>query len=741
MVSVATLDDEVFSFGFPQHNKMCETLLNSIPVCTKTNGDAVVHFKILVPSSAAGAIIGKGGETIASLQKETGARLKMSKANDFYPGTAERVCLITGSMESILHVLAFIQEKIREKPDPNARPAIDFDSKLMAERDKQVKVLVPNSTAGMVIGKAGNYIKQLKEESGAYVQISQKARDQTLAERCITVIGEWDSCRRACLLILHKVAEDPQSGSCLNVSYADISGPVANFNPTGSPFALAAVAAAAAAAANSSSSCLSTAAGGTAVATANSVGSVTAPGGSPVCGNSNGCSDYEGFMLNQSVFCGALQLELLPQPPPPSMLSGGVSGSPASSCHLSIHVLDHIHTTLRSNGYSEQASHEITSAVDTLAVYGFLGVSLPSQSPVLSQYHQHNHSPHHLNLPHHHQQQQQQHMESPALALSGSFPPSAHHQNHHHLQAEQMQQNGDSLLGISVPCAGDVLGSSSHYSPISANTETVLTGCPDNLSSPSAPSATNGATAITTSPRDSLLSAGVSPTAAPASSATGAGSGGEFNPFGSMISPNRHHQQSQQPSTGASTPPSSSHHSSSAASPSTSPSSPSSSVVAAAAAGVAELPVNNNSYGLGTGCVPVSVCADVCDIGEAAGSARVDGASVVADSSDDHIDGFVNIEMEVGEYIIGAILGPGGRNLVEIQHLSGAAIQISKKGTFRPGTRNRTVALSGSPQAVSTAQYLIEQKISEEGAKRARQSTLSATTPAPTTAPVFGGLH
>lgn len=38
-------------------------------------------------------------------------------------------------------------------------------------------------------------------------------------------------------MILSKIVEDPQSGTCLNVSYSDVSGPVANFNPTGSPFA------------------------------------------------------------------------------------------------------------------------------------------------------------------------------------------------------------------------------------------------------------------------------------------------------------------------------------------------------------------------------------------------------------------------------------------------------------------------------------------------------------------------
>ena len=53
----------------------------------------------------------------------------------------------------------------------------------------QVKVLVPNSTAGMVIGKAGVYIRQIKEDSGAYVQISQKSKDLNLPERCVTIAG------------------------------------------------------------------------------------------------------------------------------------------------------------------------------------------------------------------------------------------------------------------------------------------------------------------------------------------------------------------------------------------------------------------------------------------------------------------------------------------------------------------------------------------------------------------------
>lgn len=81
--------------------------------------------------------------------------------------------------------------------------------------------------------------------------------------------------------------------------------------------------------------------------------------------------------------------------------------------------------------------------------------------------------------------------------------------------------------------------------------------------------------------------------------------------------------------------------------------------------------------------------------------------------------------VEIAEVIVGAILGPGGRSLVEIQQMSGANIQISKKGTFAPGTRNRIVTISGTQTAISNAHYLIEQKIQEEELKRTRHNAIS----------------
>lgn len=46
-----------------------------------------VQVKVLVPISAAGAIIGKGGESMRSLKSDSGCKVQMSKNQDIYPGT------------------------------------------------------------------------------------------------------------------------------------------------------------------------------------------------------------------------------------------------------------------------------------------------------------------------------------------------------------------------------------------------------------------------------------------------------------------------------------------------------------------------------------------------------------------------------------------------------------------------------------------------------------------------------
>ncbi|XP_023232378.1 RNA-binding protein Nova-2-like isoform X2 [Centruroides sculpturatus] len=556
-------------------------------------GNGTYHFKILVPAVAAGAIIGKGGETIAQLQKEAGARVKMSKAHDFYPGTTERVCLITGNVEGILHIHEFIMEKIKEKPDPNAKMAIDFDHKQPAEREKQVKILVPNSTAGMIIGKGGSYIKQIKEESGAYVQISQKSKDHALTERCITVIGEMENNKRACAMILAKIVEDPQSGSCLNVSYADVTGPVANFNPTGSPFA--------------------------------NPGSV--PGSGSTMNNSNASYSSNGSLnsLSPTVNNSFNNPQTGTNPAGLLQFSGvGVGmGGPGMQPANIAQLIENIKVMLRGSGYSEHATAEIAAAMNTLASYNVLGLGLAglggllgsiSGTPVIGS----------LGMG-----------IGNSAANSCQLPPGS-------ISSQGMYTSTSGIPGMEPTCntvatSGPLPPGSSMFGPIGSLGAGGL-GLGPGFSSP---------TATRSNDRYPMHV-----------------DGSVFDPF---------HRNS--PALGS----------------------------PAAAA----LPVNNNSFGLGIGLNsgPVGGCKSPT-------------------LGDGQVGETTKIEVEIGENIVGAILGPGGKSLVDIQRFSGASIQISKKGIFAPGTRNRIVTITGTPSAVANAQYLIEQQIADEEAKRARQNSI-----------------
>lgn len=129
---------------------------------------------------------------------------------------------------------------------------------------------------------------------------------------------------------------------------------------------------------------------------------------------------------------------------------------------------------------------------------------------------------------------------------------------------------------------------------------------------------------------------------------------------------------------------------------------------------------NANSYGLGV----TAAGAPTKAIGHSAAAAVAAAAAAAAlfemTATDDHQQQSVKREMDVPECIVGAIIGPGGRSLVEIQQMSGVTIHISKKGVYAPGTTNRKVTVCGSASGIAMANYLMQQRIVDEETKRAR---------------------
>lgn len=50
-------------------------------------------FKLLCPQSITGLIIGRKGAIINQLNQNTGAKIRLSQNNEFFPGTSDRILL------------------------------------------------------------------------------------------------------------------------------------------------------------------------------------------------------------------------------------------------------------------------------------------------------------------------------------------------------------------------------------------------------------------------------------------------------------------------------------------------------------------------------------------------------------------------------------------------------------------------------------------------------------------------
>uniref|UniRef100_A0A5S6QVW7 K Homology domain-containing protein n=1 Tax=Trichuris muris TaxID=70415 RepID=A0A5S6QVW7_TRIMR len=178
-----------------------------------------VMVKLLVPAAVSGAIIGRHGETIANLQQDTKSHIKLSKNTELFPGTSERVLTVIGAKSAIVEVCKFVADTIKDKRNLNAKNDI-FDYR-QSDRAGQMKIVVADSTAGIIIGKAGEQIKMIKEQTGVQLKISH--REASHPERVVTVAGPMDDMLSAVEIILQKVASDPNAMVNANMSYGTTS--------------------------------------------------------------------------------------------------------------------------------------------------------------------------------------------------------------------------------------------------------------------------------------------------------------------------------------------------------------------------------------------------------------------------------------------------------------------------------------------------------------------------------------
>jgi KH domain. len=58
-------------------------------------------INLAVPESMIGSILGKRGQTLMEIQSESGAQIRVSQKNEFFPGTSNRIVTLSGTQESL----------------------------------------------------------------------------------------------------------------------------------------------------------------------------------------------------------------------------------------------------------------------------------------------------------------------------------------------------------------------------------------------------------------------------------------------------------------------------------------------------------------------------------------------------------------------------------------------------------------------------------------------------------------
>mmetsp|Transcript_15878 Transcript_15878/g.39720 ORF Transcript_15878/g.39720 Transcript_15878/m.39720 type:complete len:1963 (+) Transcript_15878:175-6063(+) len=150
---------------------------------------------ITIQAELIGMLIGKGGETVKQLSKDSGARIEISKVPDGSP--SERRVFLTGSPDSVERAKQMIEDvlsKARERSGPNNPNANSMR--------------VPHELIGMLIGRGGETIKELKKESGARIDICKEPVEPNSQDCLVHLSGPPE-----CVDYAKKMIEDMLSRS------------------------------------------------------------------------------------------------------------------------------------------------------------------------------------------------------------------------------------------------------------------------------------------------------------------------------------------------------------------------------------------------------------------------------------------------------------------------------------------------------------------------------------------------
>lgn len=176
------------------------------PVFSKIGNSAVkktseeFSIRVLCPNDKIGGVIGKGGNVIKALRKDTGANLKVEDAQT---DSDERVIVVSAT------------ELADDRVSPTLEAVVQLQGKTSGTTDKEgaisTRFLVPSKQIGCLLGKGGNIISEMRKQTRANIRIFRKDERPKCAsenEELVQITGEPSVARDALIQIITRLREN-----------------------------------------------------------------------------------------------------------------------------------------------------------------------------------------------------------------------------------------------------------------------------------------------------------------------------------------------------------------------------------------------------------------------------------------------------------------------------------------------------------------------------------------------------
>ncbi|XP_063286143.1 poly(rC)-binding protein 3 isoform X9 [Pelobates fuscus] len=184
--------------------------------------NVTLTIRLLMHGKEVGSIIGKKGETVKKMREESGARINISEGN-----CPERIVTITGPTDAIFKAFAMIAYKFEEDIINSMS-----NSTATSKPPVTLRLVVPASQCGSLIGKGGSKIKEIRESTGAQVQVAGDMLPNS-TERAVTISGTPDAIiqcvKQICVVMLEVQcvgAGSPPKGATIPYRPKPASAPV-----------------------------------------------------------------------------------------------------------------------------------------------------------------------------------------------------------------------------------------------------------------------------------------------------------------------------------------------------------------------------------------------------------------------------------------------------------------------------------------------------------------------------------